>query len=257
MKKHVIFILMLGITHALCSQKKSYLGKAFIMNTNYSAQECDAVGGHQTATTNYLLITYKIIVEGYTSTGYIVTVPVFNDGRDVSYNKTAAGVTIYFFIPLTDFDNVCTESISRRSFAVGIPTIPAKLRFGNGGTGVEPRYFRFDGNVSLGLSAGFKYSFGADMQYAINGLGGFTIASVNVDSLTTKGRVKVNTSAASFSPHVGLVFDFQQFQIGLYSGIDFLYGEPNKYWVYRNQPWLGIGLGYNIFKVGKPDDTNK
>jgi hypothetical protein len=107
----------------------------------------------------------------------------------------------------------------------------------------------------LGLSGGWKYSFGDEQQFGFNILAGFTVASVAVDSLTTKGRVSSNTTAASFSPHLGVVIDFQKFQFGVYTGIDFLYGELNKYWVYRNQPWLGIGIGYSLFRVGDKNEN--
>jgi len=163
---------------------------------------------------------------------------------------------LYFLIPFNDFDKVCKKPIAAHSFTAGIPTIPAKIRFGNGGKGSDPRYFRFEGNLNLGLSGGWKYSFGEDKQYSINALLGFTISSVDVDSLTTKGKVNSITSAASFSPHFGFVFDVKSFQFGLYTGVDFLYGEPNKYWVYRNQPWLGIGFGYSLFKTESNKNTN-
>lgn len=277
-------------------QDTKNLGKSFVMKQNYLAQKCDAVGGNATASTDALERTFVVIIEAMTTTGYVVSVPEFtkSDRKEELNNKfvtspavaakaavaaiaevKAADGTVttpvqaaqpaqpaqpekelYFLIPFTEFEKVCEKPTSNHSFTVGIPTIPAKLRFGNGGKGDNARYFRFEGNLSLGLSGGWKYSFGEDGKYAINTLVGFTVASVAVDSLTTKGKVNSNTSAASFSPHFGFVFDVQSFQFGLYTGIDFLYGEPNKYWVYRNQPWLGIGIGYSLFKTEPKKDTN-
>jgi len=40
------------------------------------------------------------------------------------------------------------------------------------------------------------------------------------------------------------------------TGIDFLAGEIGREWVYRDKPFLGIGLGFDIAELGvKP--TNK
>lgn len=276
--KQLIIIFIIFFSLVSYGQDTKNLGKSFVMKQNYLAKKCDAVGAKPLDSSDPLERTFVVIIEAMTSTGYVISVPTFtkSERKEDLNNKfvTSKAVTevkaadgtittpaqlaaeIYFLIPFNEFDNVCEKPKSNHSFTVGIPTIPAKLRFGNGGKGYDPRYFRFEGNLSLGLSGGYKYSFGEDSKYAINTLVGFTVASVAVDSLTTKGKVNSNTSAASFSPHFGFVFDVQSFQFGLYTGIDFLYGEPNKYWVYRNQPWLGIGIGYSLFKTDGKKDSN-
>jgi hypothetical protein len=272
------------------AQDTKNLGKSFVMKQNYDAQKCDGVGNNLLASPAPLERTFVVIVEAMTSTGYVISVPKFtkSDRKDdlnnqfvksPSVSATAAIAEVkaadgkittaaqpaqsaqpekklYFLIPFAKFADVCEKPTSSHSFTVGIPTIPVKLRFGNGGEGDNARYFRFEGNLSLGLSGGWKYSFGDDNKYAVNTLVGFTVGSVAVDGETTKGKISSNTSAASFSPHFGFVFDVQSFQFGLYTGIDYLYGEPNKYWVYRNQPWLGIGIGYSLFKTEAKKDTN-
>lgn len=275
--KQILTIFTLLFALMSNGQDSQKLGKSFVMKQNYLAEECDAVGTNLSTPTAALERTFVIIVEAMTSTGYVISVPEFTQTNRPNLNdlfvkkpavsaiKDSKGIItipaqpekeLYFFIPFVDFDKVCARPVSNHSFTVGIPTIPAKLRSGNGGEGEDARYFRFEGNLSLGLSGGWKYSFGEDNKYAINTLVGFTIASVDVDSFTTKGRVNSNTSAASFSPHFGFVFDVKSFQVGLYTGIDFLYGEPNKYWVYRNQPWLGIGIGYSLFNTDGNKDSN-
>jgi hypothetical protein len=249
--KKLIGIAFLFQVFLTFGQDVTKLGKSFEMKSNYCASTCDGVGGNP-GTTEMLERNFIIVVEAITETDYIVSVPKFNPDSskyNLRFNKTANGDDIYFMIPFKDFEKYCELLQLKGGFTVGIPTIPTKLRFGNGGTCPDKRFFRFEGNVSLGLSGGYKRSFGNENQYAWNIVVGFTVASVPVDSVTTKGVVNSNTSAASFSPHFGIVLDVQKVQFGIYSGIDFLNGEPNKYWVYENQPWLGIGFGYSLLKA--------
>lgn len=237
-------------------QDKSYLGKTFVMKSNYKALQCDDVGITDSVITITLMIRFKVIVVATPKGGYVVSLPLFKDSSNNTKYVRSDSKKLYFIISVSDFENVCAVAIPRHSFIVGIPTIPVKLRFGNRGTGSNPRYFRFEGNINLGLSVGYRRAFGSENQYAFNILFGFTTASVQVDSLTTKGKVNTITSAASLSPHLGILFDVQKFQFGIYSGFDFLYGEPNRHWIYRNQPWVGIGIGYSLLKAGESNATN-
>jgi hypothetical protein len=234
------------------------------MKSTFVAKKCDLGGTVDSSGDKELLKKgYKIVVEYATSGDYVISVPKFTSGsQKVAINEKfgtndADPKSYYFLIDVADFEKVCAIPIPTHSFTVGIPTIPVKLRFGNGGdtTGTfnnteSPRNFQFTGNLNLGLSGGYKYSFGRDKEYSFSVVTGFTIGSVDVDSTSTRGSAATKTSAASFSPHLGLVFDFKQAQFGIYSGFDFLGGKLNQDWNFRNQPWLGIGLGYNIFKVG-------
>lgn len=274
--KQFITICVLLFTSFMSGQEIKNLGKSFVLTQNYAARECDAVGANAKAATYPLERTFIILVEAITTNSYVVSVPKFKSKTELNEKfvkrtgleeeKDSNNVVIrtavnserklYFLIPANEFDKVTELSLDNWSFTVGIPTIPVKLRFGNKGEGESPRYFRFEGNISLGLTVGGKYSFGGGNKKAVNFLTGFTVASVQVDSLTTKGKINSNTSAASFSPHFGLVFEIDRFQFGIFTGIDYLNGEPNKYWVYKDKPWLGIGFGYSLFKTEGINNEN-
>lgn len=271
MKNNLITLCFLFCLKLSFAQNKEFLGKTFIITQNYSAQTCDAIGKNTAAPNAPLERNFKVVVTALVDKeGYVIEVPRFtvserilelNENfygvfKDVS--ETKGNVTkmvrklesrIYFLIPLQDFERVAEPEIPKFAFTLGIPTVPVKLRFGNGGTGKSPRYFNFEGNLSLGLSAGMKYSLGPKRQYGIMPLLGFTIGSVAVDSVSTQGRVNTKTTNSSFSPHFGLVFDVNDFELGLFTGFDFLNGEPNSFWVYRNQLWLGVGVGYSLFNT--------
>lgn len=269
--KQLLTLITAFLAFATYGQESQNFGKSFFVTQNYLALSCDATGQNQRYEGFALERNFVIVVEAKTESGYVISVPEFSrsqranelnarfygvkgtnaveDDKGVIISEAVAEERFYFLIPFKDFEDVCESLPTKRSFTIGIPTIPAKVRFGNGGKGEDPRYFRFEGNLSLGLSAGYKRCFGTNNKYAWNLLGGFTIASVAIDSSTTKGFINATTNAASFSPHIGLVLDVKSFQFGLYTGIDFLYGEPNSYWTYRNRPWLGIGVGYSLFNT--------
>ncbi len=251
------------------------VGREYVLTSNYEAAQCDGMGRYDVNKPVLKLLErgFKIFVDNMLIAGGIeyavISVVRFNDNlRDSTakkeaqdYNETyfkQGDTYLSFLVPISDLGMYFKPTRKKRIptlFTLGIPTIPAKLRFGNGATGKNPRYFRFESNLSLGLSLGAKWQVGKEI--GLNVIGGFTIASVQVDSVTTNKIINTTTTAASFSPHIGFVIDINKFQVGLYTGMDFLYGQPNKYWVYRNQPWFGIGVGYSLFKIDRDSEAPK
>ncbi len=256
-------ILALLLTYSVYGQEKENIGKSFEMIQNFQAKKCDAFG-KELSGTEVLERSFVIVVEGFKDTSCIVSVPRFTKSpRKDELNKKLVGEwaekkdsskkevnsdKYYFIIPIKNFKEVCEKLIPRNSFVVGIPTVPTKLRFGSSNI-MDQRYFRFEGNLNLGLSVGWKRYWCESKNFSTNAFLGFTLSSIAVDSITTKGKINTNTSVASFSPHIGVVFDAKKFQFGIYTGIDLLNGETNNFWVYRNQPWIGIGLGFNLFNT--------
>lgn len=263
------------IKSANCQDSSHDNGNYYIMTTNQNAEKTNADGSLNSDIYEIILRDFLIILESQSDSVFVFTVAPFGENQTIENEKYVEAKTIqeimvndkkihdvkyeqiYFKLKKTVFEKVCKVFSSRHSATIGIPSIAVKTRFGNNGTGENPRYFSFENDVNLGLSAGYKYSFGAKRQYAVNALVGFTISAISLDSLSTRGRINSKTSIASFSPHVGLVFDFDKFQAGLYLGYDLLSGELNKYWLYSQQPWLGIGLGYSIFNTEKSSAKNR
>ncbi len=262
------FFLMTGLS----AQVRESIGKAFVMSQNFQVNKCSAFGEIEESK-EVLERNFKIIVEAFTEKGYVVSVPIFtSSSRKDELNRKYVGLwaaeengnrkdenvsKFYFFIANKDFQNVCTPEIPINSIVIGLPTIPTKLRFGNAGKTNDPRYFRFEGNLNLGLSVGWKHYYGSRKKYSHDLILGFTLSSIAVDSATTKGKINTSTSVSSFSPHLGFVMCINNFQLGIYSGIDFLNGETNTFWTYRNQPWLGIGIGFDLFNTENSNEKNK
>jgi hypothetical protein len=123
---------------------------------------------------------------------------------------------------------------------VGNIFTPLKLRF---------KPFDFSKDISIGTTFGVKYSLGEKRSTSVDALIGLGISTLSIDSFASRGKVESTVDLLSFSPSIGLVLEFGNAQIGLFSGIDFISNaNQNKYeWIYRNKPWLSFGIGYSLF----------
>ncbi|MEO5684679.1 MAG: hypothetical protein ABIQ88_18705 [Chitinophagaceae bacterium] len=155
----------------------------------------------------------------------------------------------YFMIQQYDLDSNCVKVYNagfRSSvFTIGLVTMPLKLRLGSN--------FDFQGNLSLGTTAGVKIRLSRFSANYVNVLLGTAISTISLDSFNTRGKVAGQpiSNMAVFSPSLGVVFEFGRAQAGLFYGWDILNkSTQTKYeWIYNRKPWLSIGFGFSIFNV--------
>jgi len=158
-----------------------------------------------------------------------------------SYDSEDFTSYTYFMITKAQLDfKASPVTKSNIDLVVGNILTPIKLRF-------SP--FDFTKDISIGATFGIKYSFNQTRQTALDALVGLGISTVGIDSLSSHGRTMTNVDLLAFSPSLGLVLEFGNAQIGIFTGIDFI-SNANKFkydWVYANKPWISFGLGYSIF----------
>jgi len=167
------------------------------------------------------------------------------DLRGESYSK----IDKFFLVQHFDLDSNCIKiyptGFQSAVFTVGMVTMPVKLRLGNS--------FEFQGNLSLGSTAGVKMRISHVNPNFINLLFATSISTVTLDSFNTKGKLNAQplNNMAAFSPSFGLVFEFGKAQAGLFYGWDILNKSTQvKYdWVYNKKPWISIGFGFSILNV--------
>lgn len=179
------------------------------------------------------------------------------------YNTDSFSVPKYFLISRGDLDSNCVKtyatSWANSHFTIGLVTMPLKLRLG--------RDFSFQGNLSLGTTAGVKKRISEYNPNYVNFLFGASIGTVDLDSFNTKGKVPgqpINNMAV-FSPSIGIVFEFGKAQAGIFYGWDIMArGNQVKYgWIYNKKPWISVGFGFSIFNIdsksseAKKDDQPK
>lgn len=147
------------------------------------------------------------------------------------------------------------------SFASAAITVPIKIRFGDGSresdlvdeNGQRRRFSNFEGNVNIGATAGIRLRLDLKGRSFLSLIGGLSLGSTKVTEDTAD--VKNEIAAATLSPFSGILFEYDDFQVGTFLGWDHLDGVTGRTWVYQGKPWLGVGLGYKIFS-GKKSNSD-
>ncbi len=107
----------------------------------------------------------------------IIHLPGFSGDSSVTLNR-------YFLITRNDLDSNCIKVFARgvksSVFTLGIVTMPMKLRLGEN--------FDFQGNLSLGTTAGIKFKISKYNLNYLNLLFGASLSMVSLDSFSTKGK---------------------------------------------------------------------
>jgi hypothetical protein len=159
------------------------------------------------------------------------------DCRDFKY---------YFALSEKDFSEKCKRYI-HRVVTFGAIFVPIKLRLG----GTNGKTFDFSKDVAIGNAIGLRRSVNETKGYSVNYLFSLGITSVSLDSSTTQGYIKENRDFAAFTPSIGAVWEFQNTQLGFFTGVDLLGRGLGKKWAYQKtfSPWfsIGIGVGFQIF----------
>jgi hypothetical protein len=129
-------------------------------------------------------------------------------------------------------------------FTAGTVIMPLKLRL---------KDFDFTNNFSLGLSGGAKWRISNKNDNYVNLLASMNIGFVDLDSFSTRGKVigQPVKNIGIFSPALGLVFEFEKAQIGIFVGKDYLskFNQEKYNWRYQKRTWLSIGFGFSLFST--------
>lgn len=84
---------------------------------------------------------------------------------------------------------------------------------------------------------------------------GVSVAEIDSTSTSLRGAKALTEkrTVLSLTPGFGAMYNFMDFNIGLFVGWDIGVGEVGRKWNYHQKPWLGFGIGYNITMIGKKD----
>lgn len=154
----------------------------------------------------------------------------------------------YFLMEMEDFNGkVSPYNGYYNSFVWGFTTLPLKVRFKS-----KNRPFHYANSFSLGVNAGYEHGFRGRKEQAIGAIVGVGGSTVQIESTDVSENYELSSSTSgAFTLSAGVVYSYEQFQIGCFLGTDLIPGELGKHWLYQGKPWLGLGLGFTIFQKNK------
>lgn len=158
----------------------------------------------------------------------------------------------YFLVSKREFQQKAVKryQTGNTSFTIGTVIVPVKMRM---------RQFNFAKDYTLTPMVGAKVRISKYNPYFVNVVGGLGLTSVTLDSSSTEGFVRQASDRPAITPSLGMVLEFSDVQVGLFSGWDFISKQERKAWGYQGKTWLSLGLGYSIFSrqgVNRESEVN-
>ncbi len=154
----------------------------------------------------------------------------------------------YFLLTKSDFQNFCVLAENPIDWSVGAITVPIKIRFdGESESSVRDKRLRSVGSdLNLGTTIGITWRWMEGGMAKGSLQLGLSVTSIDVDSITTRGRVVDPITASAFTPSLTFQLHIGQYSLGISGGWDIPGGQLAADWAYRNKPWLGVGIGLNL-----------
>jgi hypothetical protein len=149
----------------------------------------------------------------------------------------------YFLITKAQLDfKAMPANTQRYAFTLGSVITPLKLR-------IDP--FDFSKDFTMGTTFGIRYTKSDYAPVSFSALLGMGVSSVSLDSFSTSGKIRNRQEALAFTPSMGVMIEFGNAQVGIFTGIDMLSSNNSNFdsYIYKNKPWISIGLGYSIFSA--------
>ena len=261
MKNEIItLIVILFSVTVFCQEQGNITGKFYITDIDIVVEEFNLiknigtsvkfVANKNTKYTAYEIKDNKLLIKfwKYTGNEQSETVAKNTDGGNENYKYISEETNNrYFIMDLVDFNNKTTEYFgTNHSFVWGFSLLPIKLRFSD-----ENRPFNYETGFSLGTNAGYEYQIPGRSKKSLGVLIGVGISTVALTPETVNDYIDKDITVGAFTPSLGLIFSYENFQIGVFSGYDIIPGELGRNWQYSNSPWLGLGLGFTIFQKNK------
>lgn len=146
-------------------------------------------------------------------------------------------------------------------FTVSSVTIPLKYRFKDKSKDVGEE---FTSAINLNFLLGFSYGNTSFMFRDKVGnksntwklTGGIILGASTVElnnSNTSSAEIPLESgstiSQGLFSFGFGATYSFNKLNFGVFYGWDYSLGGVSKKWNYNKLPWLGVGIGYSLFKI--------
>ena len=213
----------------------------YIFNGNVLIYECNAVGVKvsEDAIIAHQGNRFYIRAINYTSGDFTIQFLNFTDTKSISLNGK------YFLLSKADMEHSCSDNTDASKWVInyGALIIPFKFR---------PTKSLFTSNLNLGSSIYFQYKMSPDWAHGV--VVGISLSSVTLDSLSTRYKIKTNTDRPAFTPSLSYVISYKNISFTAGVGTDIINKTSiiEKSWIFNGKPWIGFGIGINLFSSGGP-----
>ena len=144
--------------------------------------------------------------------------------------------------------------ITKISWKVSAITVPLKAYLTSQSDSLASFTNNIETDFNVAVTYGksrekFLYKKGREPQLT-NTQNAYIFAGLNKLALTKKNTDGKNDgdNILSFSSGIGYQYGYGKLGLSLLLGIDLPVSSIGQNWVFKYQPWLGIGIGYSIFK---------
>ncbi|MES2648089.1 MAG: hypothetical protein V4717_14525 [Bacteroidota bacterium] len=260
MKQVILLLTMITVCYSLSAQDDIRDGR-HIFNYDVTLNRCNFDGSTIVGAGSERIEANKIfIIKNIIGADYIIQISKFTSGNaaanalNAKFVVNAAGEDIFFRLPQIDSKDsyaLNAEKFQKKGiFTVGASTTLIKIRPGQ----KEPKdgyniYSEFGNDFNIGISAGFKFKPYRRLEVSHSLVGGLSFSSIKVTPYTTKNFIESESTQACVTFSAGYVFEYNKFQVSVFTGLDMMSGEIGRNWIYRNRPWIGLGFGFQIFRA--------
>ncbi|TGV03649.1 hypothetical protein EM932_06385 [Flavivirga rizhaonensis] len=162
---------------------------------------------------------------------------------DKGTNNAKAYNNKIFTISKTDYDKFAevVEDENDSKISIGLLTLPFKAR--------PQKEFAFDTEFNFNSTLNIRLDkFSKD--FSLNWQLGAGIGTVGLNPDNAKGIEEgESTDVSTVTFLTGFMYQYKNVQFGLYSGLDFINNQDNYNWDGHGNPWVAMGIGFNLFKI--------
>jgi len=258
----------------------NYKGKTFIFDANEQIFECNAVGvadaskntqivnrgsrfvvvhiNEQTGDLTIQFLVWKLPSKSDTAEYLkaVHNVKTFNINVEteqlesfVKSEKNIPDKSIRYFLLSHDKMNASvSEYVRGKDWSANFGTFTTPFKF-------RPTKSAWSNSFSLGASVFIQHTVTANFSWGF--VFGFSVSSVTLDSASTSNKVKTSTDRPSYTPSLGVLAIYKTINITIGTGADYI-NRPSaveQSWIYHGKPWIGLGIGVNLFSNNKPAHT--
>lgn len=198
-------------------------------------------------TVNYLEAGYDFVIVNATNNGQQYTLLPLNFVSDTNLKINRADYynDKLFNVEKEDMMYAKKSGQQTEKWSVGLLTLPFKYRTNKYG---QTNVFTTEFNVNSTLSFKTTTSIAEASVLIQIGVGTGTI---NLNATNADPSIP-SINANIFSGFWGIMLAFNKTQAGLYFGQDYIDNQAHYRWKYHGKTWVGIGIGFDVFKPKKP-----